>query len=360
MSFQDLTPTHWIQLEDYRLVKQTSLSRQYGFGLVHAFYATMGGFVFDTTEPPIDACNTYDVPSFASFVYIMKYFPHIIPDISETYITDRAESSSLSKALLIVQVAWFCTNCASRSIQQLPLSLVEVSTSAHAFCTLATYFVWWSKPLNIAEGTPMRGEDAREVYALLKCTSREYSEALRMAREIAARGAAANSNAKKRVALAANALLHLLPDEEEPPSSRFRDPHWASVPGSLSSKSSHWTELLPTVIPPMLYGFVHILAWNGRFPTPLERLLWRVSSVVVTCSGFTLASTATVANLGGLIGGFWKALLDTTFMIFVAFVPLVHTLASGFLLVESFRQLLFLDTAVYQLTSWSNYWPHFS
>ena len=36
---------------------------------------------------------------------------------------------------------------------------------------------------------------------------------------------------------------------------------------------------------PIVYGVVHFLAWNDHFPTPLERLLWRVSSFVVTRPG---------------------------------------------------------------------------
>jgi len=129
---------------------------------------------------------TLEVPRFATLIYIMKHFPHILTGIPEKYILDQAASSSLSKAILIVQVAWFCTNCASRLFQRLPLSLLEVSTAAHAFCTLVTYFVWWSKPLNVAAPTVLREKDAREVYALLKCSDDEYDRALRIAERRAA------------------------------------------------------------------------------------------------------------------------------------------------------------------------------
>jgi hypothetical protein len=159
----------------------------------------MGGFVFEgisneeviiaeesASKPSIHARKTVDKPKVGTFIYIMKHFPQIIPDISEEAITDRAESSSLSKAVLIFQVGWFCTSCASRLIQHLPLSLLEVSTAAHAFYTLLTYFVWWSKPFNVAEGTPMRGKEAQEVHALLMCSDMEYSQALGMAERMAA------------------------------------------------------------------------------------------------------------------------------------------------------------------------------
>ncbi len=60
----------------------------------------------------------------------------IIPKLQVplTSITDRSKSNSLGKALLTVQVVWFCLNCASRLAQRLPLSLLEVSTLAHGVC----------------------------------------------------------------------------------------------------------------------------------------------------------------------------------------------------------------------------------
>ena len=112
-------------------------------------------------------------------------------------------------------------------------------------------------------------------------------------------------------------------------------------------------------ISPMLYGMVHFLAWNEQFPTPLERLLWRVSSFVITCSGlievFLSFSGEWVEKRYGTIHS-----IDSVILFFVFVVPLTHVLASGFLIVESVRQLLFLDDAAYQLPAWSNYWPHFS
>jgi hypothetical protein len=77
----------------------------------------MGGFAFygsyddDTLaveeslfEISTNPRHPVDVPKFETLIYIMEHFPHIITDITEDYILDRAASSSLSKALLIVQV----------------------------------------------------------------------------------------------------------------------------------------------------------------------------------------------------------------------------------------------------------------
>ena len=343
------------------------------FGLVHAFYAVMSGFAFyesyddDTPKTlfeisPSPSCAV-DVPKLDTLIYIMKHFPHIITNIPEEDILDRAASSSLSKALLIVQVAWFCTNCASRLFQRLPLSLLEVSTAAHAFCTLLTYFVWWSKPINIASPTLLRGKEAREVHALLKCSLHEYNKALKMAQQKAAGVSSmpAEPHGSEKIILAAGALQHLPTPEPPPQISVFYSSDRRLVPGADGNGSPNEmvSIFVSMAISPILYGLVHFLAWTDQFSTPLEQQLWHVSSFVVTCSG--LLEVFLLLSGSWLGERFGTSDVKVIGMVLVGLVaPLAHVLASGFLIVESVRQLLFLDDAAYQLPSWSNYWPHFS
>jgi hypothetical protein len=362
----------------YELIKRKP---QPHFGRVHAFYAIMGGFAFYEsygdgifTEESLFEISTnprhnLDAPTSETLVYIMKYFPHIITDITEESILDRAGSSDLSKVILIVQVGWFCTNCASRLIHGLPLSLLEVSTAAHAFCTLLTYFVWLSKPINVAAPTIMREKQAREVYALVKCSEEEYDEALEMARKMAARDSSTPTAAdsSKKINMAAKALLYSLPTPERPTPERptpeqppkfFRisDRH-LSIPGTfgLRTRRDAAFERITWVLFPVLYGLIHFLAWGDHFPTPLERLLWRVCSSVVTCSGLVGFAA------GWILIRLMKMLKFSTFVagdlipgIWLVMVIFVYFLASCFLIVESFRQLFYLNPAAFQLPSWSN------
>ena len=327
----------------------------------------MGGFAFyasyndDTPKSLFEISTnprcTIDVPKFDTLIYIMEHFPNIITSIPEEDILDRAASSSLSKAILIAQVAWFCTNCASRLSQLLPLSLFEVSTAAHASCTLLTYFVWWSKPMNVAMPTLLREKEAREVYALLKCSASEYEQALEMARERAAGGSSmpTGPHSSEKLVLAAGALQHLLPTPKRPPrSSNFHSRGRMLAPGT-SNNRLHNTEFLQRIsvaIAPILYGLVHLLAWSDQFPTPLEQQLWHVSSFVVTCSGLVEVFFMVLSDK-------WLdkryRILDGIVIVLMLVVPLAHVLASGFLIVESVRQLSFLDDAAYQLPAWSNY-----
>jgi hypothetical protein len=338
----------------------------------------MGGFAFygsyDDNNPAVEESlfeilanprYTFEVPKFRTLVYIMKHFPHILTGIPEESILDQAASSGLSKALLIVQVAWFCTNCASRLHQGLPLSLLEISTAAHAFCTLVTYFVWWPKPINVAAPTLMRERAAREVYALLKCSDDEYDKALELAQNRVVGDPSTLPGTHGKIVLAAGALQHLLPNPERPPcSSGFNISGCMMVPGALTNQSFNDGKIVSLVIAiltsPMFYGIGHFLAWGDQFPTPLERLLWRVSSFAVTFSGLGVFLSATIDWLDDrhIISQSQCATLIAYMCLII--VPVVHVFASAFLHLESVIQLFFLDPAAYRLPSWSNYWPHLS
>ena len=372
-----------------RHYEPTEQTPQPHFGIVHAFYAVMGGFAFygpfnDNTPKSLFEISTnprsnVEVAEFEALVYIMEHFPHVIINITEDYILDRAASSSLGKALLIVQVVWFCTNCTSRLSQGLPLSLLEVSTAAHALCTLLTYVVWWSKPINVATPTLLRDKEAREVYALLKCSDYEYKQALEMAqkREAGDILMPTGPHISEKIVLAVGALQHL-PNPKQPPescSSSFKDRDRVLFPGDISGQAGTFYSIVVSVaISPILYGLVHFLAWSDQFPTPLERRLWLASSFVVSCSGFvgvfvTLPwarlkvtydrISRTPGFLSQVAMVFQLVVITMITMVMWLIIILAHVLASGFLIVESVRQLYFLNDAAYQLPSWST-WPHFS
>ena len=218
----------------------------------------------------------------------------------------------------------------------------------------------------------MKGKEAREVHALLMCSEKEYAEALRMARWMAAGGApmARNKTEQGQITLAASALQHLLPIPEEPPLEKpFHHHIWMLAPGSFRPESQPYIDhrwiSRSVAISPLLYGLVHFLGWGSNFPTPLERQLWHGCSIVVTFSGLLWVSLSLLTDAYfDRLKNYWPRFILILGMIYLLVVflaiPLAYVLASGFLIIESVRQLFFLDPAAYQLASWSNYWPHLS
>ena len=87
--------------------------------------------------------------------------------------------------------------------------------------------------------------------------------------------------------------------------------------------------------------------------------MWRVATVVVTLWGFAMACiTALMVAVRLLLGHYTGERRGETLLVTSTGVP--YLITAGFLIVESLRQLFYLEPAAYDLPSWSNYWPHFS
>ena len=203
--------------------------------LTHGFYAQMGGFVLDTTGafpgviPPDRSVLTSN-----SFRYLFKRFEesgiasyrqnsirrdaeesplHIartsaeltardnendmsspnaitftdeagdgidlspIINTSEEDIKDKSKASGLAKTLVCVQALWFCAQCISRVAENLPITLLELNTFAHALCTLLVYLLWWNKPLVVDRATtiPIRDEKSIGIWADIHPKSQHLS-----------------------------------------------------------------------------------------------------------------------------------------------------------------------------------------
>ena len=131
----------------------------------------MGGFVFEPSTPILGSHSRFTLTD-DGVLFLLEHAPELIPDLSEASILNRSRSDDLGKALLIIQLLYFCISCAARWDQSLPLSLLEVSTLAHAMCAVTTYLVWWNKPFDVAEPTVIPGPQADEVAAYLLLISR--------------------------------------------------------------------------------------------------------------------------------------------------------------------------------------------
>ena len=115
--------------------------------------------------------------------------------------------------------------------------------------------------------------------------------------------------------------------------------------------------LIANMLLPAAYGAPYLLGWSTTFPTDPERILWRVAALVATfCNCILYLVIASLRrNLQNRSNGDIQAE--------VAWLGrFVIVLASGFLVVESFRQLFALPPAAFELPvkAWTDTLPHFS
>jgi len=74
----------------------------------------------------------YEAPEIEELNYIMKYFPHLITSTPEETILDRAQSNSITKALLIVVLHKLCFKTYPTSPAQAPRSLNRCPCALHS------------------------------------------------------------------------------------------------------------------------------------------------------------------------------------------------------------------------------------
>lgn len=104
----------------------------------------------------------------------------------------------------------------------------------------------------------------------------------------------------------------------------------------------------------IVFGAIHIAAWNLYFPTSIEQTLWRMSSVMSTVLLPTMYLLLLLneyiipAGIPTIFIKVWDILFGS-----------LYVLARAFLLVEIFRTLFYLPEDAY-VTTWASNFPHVS
>lgn len=259
----------------------------------------------------------------------MRHDTKSLSDISSKDIKDKSKHDGITKFVALSQVLWFSAECITRLAQGLPVSLLELNTFVHTLYALITYALWWKKPFDVDRPTVIknipddvftsdRTADGKQFY-LRKGVSTPFVVRLN--------------------------LWHLL---------RGDDPF--EVDPSHPSNSSVINTMAASFFG-ALYGALHVAAWNSPFPTPLEGLLWRVSAVCIIVCGMNVSLSQLVITLRD---GKNKGIIETIRCFVVSYSIIISCVARLFIVTESFRSLVFLPAAAYQLPDWSRYIPHFN
>ncbi|KAF2758485.1 hypothetical protein EJ05DRAFT_510406 [Pseudovirgaria hyperparasitica] len=130
--------------------------------LTHGFYASMGGFVVD-----LDSHDMSDKPKFLRNSTRLTLTPKgilllarcgYLPSIRREEIEDKSKTDGLGKFLACGQALWMTAQVIARLANNLPITLLEVTTLGHVLCALILYSFWWYKPRWIAEPTRLDGD----------------------------------------------------------------------------------------------------------------------------------------------------------------------------------------------------------
>lgn len=258
--------------------------------LTHMQFAEAQGFRMRTSAGEIVACDSTRLRELIQNSSVTQ------APISEDELTSRGKSDFFVKLLALLQILWFVVQLLVRAIQHYQITALEIMTGAFIFCSLFTYGFSWYQPQNI-----------------------EYP-------------------------------IHLDYRGAAPAAPRF---DWFQ----RLMRRVLYIEVGVVGLPLFLlllfacgFGAIHCLAWNSPFPTPQERLAWRICSAALTglpALGFALL-------VGGWRSGMILGRLGTMF------VAGAYVLARITIIVLAFIGLRVLPADAFETVSWSIYLPHFA
>jgi hypothetical protein len=240
-----------------------------------------------------------------------------LPRVSMEEIDDKNKGDSAVKLLALFEAAWLILQLIVREVRHLPSTQLEIMTLAFAGSTFVIYILLWYKP-----------QDAMVPIYI----TADNDPTRKQLQDIA----------QKR---SANTFGFQF--------SKGRAPFWIpdnSVHGTGHLYRDFYLDL-GVGAGAVLFGALHLLSWNQHFPTPTERLIWRVClCLAVGIPPLFLVMSWTTIRITHLKlrWAFWC----NVFVLLLAYIllPLVYILARGFVLVEVFRTLAFLPAETFVAT----------
>jgi hypothetical protein len=252
---------------------------------------------------------------------IIKSLPHI----SLESIDDKNKGDAAVKLLALFEVAWLIVQLIVRQVRHLPSTQLEIMSLAFAGSTFVIYILLWFKP-----------QDALiPIYIAADCEpTRNQLQDI----------------AQKR---SANTFGFQF--------SKGRAPFW--IPDNSVHDAGHpYRDIyidLGVGAGAVLFGALHFISWNQHFPTPVERMLWRLSlcltvgipPLFLIMTWITIRSSAHSKPRWM----YWSNVL--VLLVAYLFFPFCYLMARGYIMVEVFRTLAFLPAETYIATFTSEI-PH--
>ena len=258
-----------------------------------------------------------------------------LPYITKEELNDKNKSDSLVRLVAIVQIAWIVVQIIVRASRHLAISQLEIAVIAFATCAIIIYGLNWKKPKGVQVPYTLLQYRGGVPYPVL--------ELLVTSEDINSKGA----------------MIYTMLEEVKQPlgiSSISRRRRGVPIPNHFTRKvPSLSSEFLGVTLGSMVFGAVHIAAWNFVFPTLVERTLWRSSSIMCTAAMVLLVISLLIIGSTILVPEYDSEIVLSGVCIFIVFA--LYIAARLFLIVEIFRSLCFLPPSAYYAT-WASNIPH--
>lgn len=260
-----------------------------------------------------------------------QHILELLPILSARDIEALDDSSVLVKLLAILQVSWLIIQLLVRRIRSLPSSQLEIAALAFATSSFITYLILWGRPRSITRRfrVPALREPAqKDIVSLIRCGPTYLLHRYRREDVV-------------------DEEYHVVPI----PNDAIHSAEWG-----VDFKSGP-PLIFGSIFGGVVFGGLHCLAWNSRFPTPTEALIWRICAVLTTTVPIISTIPMFLVEKGSPLTKTAGRRLTAGITV-VIFLLIPYVLARLFLLVEMFRSLLYLPPAAFKETWSGTSFPH--
>lgn len=310
-------------------------------GLEGGMFVIMGGFLLERNDESPSTSSVVTVEGFKKLLKNTMIFDE--KNINKKSIADKGKADVIAKTLVCVQASWMVIQVIGRKVDGLPVTLLEIHVIIQVFMTFLMYWFWWYKPLDVGEPILLEGVEV---------------------------------------------AIDALKDEQAVPK-RLQSIIITDGPPIIAELLGLATQNdgagILTAVMCLIYGGTHATAWNDHFPTPLERLFWRMSCTVLALGPWVqLTATALTAHFpvfrrclrehiedkrGWRVWLLWQACVDgynpyvqVDFGMFAgtlfAGLCILYMFSIGYVTVEAFISIRSLPKGSYLTVNWEDYWPH--
>ncbi|CAI6339391.1 unnamed protein product [Periconia digitata] len=254
--------------------KDQSLSNGTKWTYAYAFFTDMGGI--HLTSPDF----TDGFPINAEQLHYLVLHKHVdFPDMALMSIAERNTLDTLSRIITVFQAFWFLVTEIQRVKIGLPMTTLELTALSFSFVMFATSLLWYAKP-SIPYPRPISTKDGKTVEEIRACARQSTHPQL----PDTWHQTPLSFIGENRFRINAHwnyyvRLCHMMRFRfvSRPittrPWDRFPSDTWLAADAQLAPLAA---------IVLIGFSFLFTLAWNFHFPTPTEKLLWRVCSIYHT------------------------------------------------------------------------------
>ncbi|KFY14622.1 hypothetical protein V492_02513 [Pseudogymnoascus sp. VKM F-4246] len=287
--------------------------------LAHTTLAIMGGFVLRgrsdrvgkdpgreistaKSEPP--ATDQWYILDLDTILKLRSEGLITLPRITTSEIDDHSKGDSFAKTIAVVQIVWTIASTITRAIRGLAISQLEISVIAFSVCALIIYACYWTSPKDVSVPITFlqwRGHIPTPIMVIV-------------------------NGAKLGQARFGNVT-------------DFNFSYWDVIAVAALSFGA------------FAFGAPHLLAWSSTFPTPAEKIIWRAAALYCSVFGLIFSFVLLAQQYLGYALHLYSRLITLS-------PTAVYILSRLFLIVETFRTLLFLPPSAY-IATWTANVPMF-